>query len=209
MRQEEEVERKLHNNLPVLESTDEELEYADAEESEYHTPLVVKSPSLQLIHPELSAFGTMSLPCEECPPLGIGWCEEGTSLVASPGENEIPLPVCVSYSKLVNPNQGQRAIRSIGPIHLSFIFDTPTSLREALAQDGSLPLPNLSSVSPGDNGLTFQEIAMQVFSRAMLLQRALQLLTEVNEGTLGAVTPMMMRALGLGESEEGDKVEEA
>ena len=46
MHQEEEVERELHNDLPVLESTDEELEYADAEESEYHTPPVVKSSSL-------------------------------------------------------------------------------------------------------------------------------------------------------------------
>ena len=48
-----------------------------------------------------------------------------------------------------------------------------------------------------------------MFSRAVLLQRALHLLTEVNEGTLGAVTPMMMRTLGLEESEEDDKVEEA
>ena len=32
---------------------------------------------------------------------------------------------------------------------------------------------------------------------------------EVNEGTLGAVTPMMMRTLGLEESEEGEEVEEA
>ena len=50
---------------------------------------------------------------------------------------------------------------------------------------------------------------MQVFSQAVLLQRALHLLTEVNEGTLGAVMPMMMRTLGLEESEEGDKVVEA
>ena len=78
-----------------------------------------------------------------------------------------------------------------------------------MAQDGSLPSPNLSSISPGDNGLAFQEIATQVFSRAVLLQRALRLLTEVNEGTLGAVTPMMMRTLGLEESEEGEEVEEA
>ena len=47
MRQEEEeVERELRDSLPVLESTDEELEYADAEESEYHTPPVVQSPTL-------------------------------------------------------------------------------------------------------------------------------------------------------------------
>ena len=50
---------------------------------------------------------------------------------------------------------------------------------------------------------------MQVFSRAVLLQRALHLLTEVNKGTLGAVTPMMMRTLGLEGSEEGEEVEEA
>ena len=110
------MERELHDGLPVPESTDEELKYADAEESEYHTPPVVQSPTLQLIHPELNAFGMMSLPCEECPHLGIGWCEEGTSLVASPEENKIPLPVRVSHSELVNPDQGQRAIRSIGPI---------------------------------------------------------------------------------------------
>ena len=114
--EEEEVERELHDGLPVLESTDEELEYADAEESEYHTPPVVQSPTLRLIHPELNAFGTTSLPCEECPCPGIGWREEETSLVASPEENEIPLPVRVSHSELVNPDQGQCAIRSIGPI---------------------------------------------------------------------------------------------
>ena len=43
----------------------------------------------------------------------------------------------------------------------------------------------------------------------MFLQRALRLLMEVNEGTLGAVTPMMMRNLGLEESEDGDEVVEA
>ena len=116
MRQEEEVERELHNDLPV-ELTNEELEYADAEESEYHTPPVVQSPTLRLIHPELNAFGTTSLPCEECPRPGIGWCGEGMSLVVSPEENEIPLPVRVSHSELVNPGQGQRATHSIGPIH--------------------------------------------------------------------------------------------
>ena len=46
-----------------------------------------------------------------------------------------------------------------------------------------------------------------MFSRAVLLQRALHLLTEVNEGTLGVVMLMMMRTLGLEESEEGDEVE--
>ena len=61
-------------------------------------------------------FGTTSLPCEECPRPGIGWCGEGTNLVASPEENEIPLPVLVSHSELVNPDQGQCAIRSIGLI---------------------------------------------------------------------------------------------
>ena len=44
--EEEEVERELHNDPPTLESTGEELEYADAEESEYHTPPVVQSPTL-------------------------------------------------------------------------------------------------------------------------------------------------------------------
>ena len=44
--QEEEVERELHDGLLVPESTDEELEYADAEEFEYHTPPVVQSPTL-------------------------------------------------------------------------------------------------------------------------------------------------------------------
>ena len=123
MRQEEEVEHELHDNPPALESTDEELEYADAEESEYHTPPVVPSPILRLIHPELNAFGTTSLLREECPCLGIGWCGEGTNLVASPEENKIPLPVRVSHSELVNPDQGQRATHSIGPIHsLSTIF---------------------------------------------------------------------------------------
>ena len=117
MRQEEEeVERELHNDLPIPESTDEELEYADAEESEYHTPPVVQPPTLRLIHPELNAFGTMSLPCEECPRPGISWRGEGTSLVASPEENEIPLPIRVSHSEFVNPDQ--RAIHSIGPIRL-------------------------------------------------------------------------------------------
>ena len=48
-----------------------------------------------------------------------------------------------------------------------------------------------------------------MFSRAVLLQRALRLLMEVNKGTLGAVTPMMMRNLGLEESEEEDEVGEA
>ena len=117
--EEEEVERELHNDLPILELTNEELEYANAEESKYHTPPVVKSPSLRLIHPELNAFGTTSLPCEECPRLGIGWCEEGTSLVASPEENKIPLPIRVSHSEFANPDQGQRAICSIGLIHSS------------------------------------------------------------------------------------------
>ena len=115
--EEEEVECELHDGLPVPESTDEELEYADAKGSEYHTPPVVQSPTLRLIHPELNAFGTTSLPCEECPRPGIGWCGEGTSSVASPEENEVLLPVRVSHSGLVNPDQGQRAIRSIGPIH--------------------------------------------------------------------------------------------
>ena len=117
MHQEEEVEHELHNDLPVLESTDEELKYANTEESKYHTPSVVNSPTLRLIHPELNTFGTTSLPCEECPRPGIGWCEEGTSLVASPEENEVPLPVRVSHSELVNPTQGQCATCSIGPIH--------------------------------------------------------------------------------------------
>ena len=112
------MEHELHNDLSVLELTDEELEYADAEESKYHTPPVVKSPSLRLIHPELNAFGTMSLPCEECPCPGIGWCGGGTSLVASPEENDIPLPICVSHSELVNPDQGQCATHSIGLIRL-------------------------------------------------------------------------------------------
>ena len=136
MRQEEEeVEHALHNGLPVLESTDEELEYADAEEFEYHTPPVVQSPTLRLIHPELNAFGMTSLPCEECPHPGIGWHEEETSLVASPEENEIPLPVRVSHSELVNPDQGQRAIRSIGLIRLpSTIFH----LRHPYKPSGSL-----------------------------------------------------------------------
>ena len=40
------MEHELHNNPPALESTDEELEYANTEESEYHTPPVVKSPTL-------------------------------------------------------------------------------------------------------------------------------------------------------------------
>ena len=136
MRQEEEeVEHELHDGLPVLESTDEELEYADAKESEYHTPPVVQSPTLRLIHPELNAFGTTSLPCEECPRPGIGWCGEGTSLVASPEENEVPLPVRVSHSKLVNPDQGQRAIRSIGPIRL---LPTIFHLRHPYKPSGSL-----------------------------------------------------------------------
>ena len=118
MHQEErEVERKLHDDLPTLESTDEELEYADAEESEYYTPPVVKSPTLQLIEPELNTFGTMSLPCEECPHPGIGWPREEVSLVSTPRENNVPLPICVSYSELVNPNQGQHAVCSTGPIH--------------------------------------------------------------------------------------------
>ena len=99
--EEEEVEHELHNDPPALELTDEELEYANAEESEYHTPPVVKSPTLQLIHPELNAFGTTSLPCEECPHPGIGWCREGTSLVVSPEENKVPLPIRVSHSELV------------------------------------------------------------------------------------------------------------
>ena len=46
MHQEEEVECELHDNPPALESTDEELEYADTEESKYHTPPVVQSPIL-------------------------------------------------------------------------------------------------------------------------------------------------------------------
>ena len=44
--EEEEVECELHNDLPTLELTNEELEYANAEESEYHTPPVVQSPIL-------------------------------------------------------------------------------------------------------------------------------------------------------------------
>ena len=113
------MERELHNNPPALESTDEELEYIDAEGSKYHTPPVVKSPTLRLIHPELNAFGTTSLPCEECPRPGIGWCGEETSLTASPEENKVPLPIRVSHSELVNPNQGQRATCSIGLIRSS------------------------------------------------------------------------------------------
>ena len=47
MRQEEEeVEHELHDGLPIPESTDEELEYANTEEFEYHTPPVVQSPTL-------------------------------------------------------------------------------------------------------------------------------------------------------------------
>ena len=136
MRQEEEeVERELHDGLPIPESTDEELKYADTEESDYHTPPVVQSPTLQIIHPELNAFGTTSLPCEECPHLGIGWREEGTSLMVSPEENEIPLPVHVGHSKLVDPNQGQHATRSIGPICLP---PTIFHLRHPYKPSGSL-----------------------------------------------------------------------
>ena len=47
---------------------------------------------------------------------------------------------------------------------------------------------------------------MQVFSQAVLLQRALQLLTEVNKGTLGAVTLVVMRTLGLRENGEEEGV---
>ena len=39
--------------------------------------------------------------------------------MASPEENEILLPIRVSHSELVNPDQGQRTIRSMGPIRLS------------------------------------------------------------------------------------------
>ena len=131
--EEEEVERALHSGLPVPESTNEELEYADTEESEYHTPPVVQSPILQLIHPELNAFGTTSLPCEECPHLGIGWRGEGTSLVASPEENEIPLPICVSHSELINPDQ--HATCSIGLIRSS---PTIFHLRHPYKPSGSL-----------------------------------------------------------------------
>ena len=172
--EEEEVEHKLHDDLPALESTDEELEYTNTEESEYHTRPVVKSPSLQLIKPELNTFGMTSLSCKECPCPGISWLREEVSLVSTPRENDIPLPIYVSHSELINPNQGQCAVHSIGLIHLPpTVFDTPTSLQEALAQDGSLPLPNLPSRSTGDNGLIFQEITMQVFSQAVLFQRAL------------------------------------
>ena len=40
------------------------------------------------------------------------------SLVASPEENKVPLPICVNHSKLVNPDQGQCATHSIGLICL-------------------------------------------------------------------------------------------
>ena len=117
--EEEEVECKLHDYLPALGSTDKELEYADAEESKYHTPPVVKSPTLQLIKPELNTFGTMSLPCEECLHPGIGWLREEVDLVSSPRENEVPLPIHASYSELINPDQGQHAVHSTGLIRSS------------------------------------------------------------------------------------------
>ena len=55
--------------------------------------------------------------------------------MASPDENEIPLPVCVSHSELVNPNQGQHPIRSIG-----LIRSPPTifHLRHPYKPSGSL-----------------------------------------------------------------------
>ena len=40
-------------------------------------------------------------------------------LVSSPRENKVLLPICVSHSELVNPDQGQCAVCSTGPIHLS------------------------------------------------------------------------------------------
>ena len=129
------MECELHNNPPALELTNEELEYTNAEKSEYHTPPVVKSPTLRPIHPELNTFGTTSLLCEECPCPGIGWCREGTSLMASPEENEVPLPIRVSHSELVNPNQGQRATCSIGLIHSS---PTIFHLRHPYKPSGSL-----------------------------------------------------------------------
>jgi hypothetical protein len=136
MRQEEEeVERELHDDLPALESTDEELEYADAMESEYHTPPVVKSPTLQLIEPELNAFGTTSLPCEECPRPGVGWPGVEVSLTTTPRENEVPLPIRVSHSELVNPSEGQRAVRSLGPIRSP---PTVFHLRHPYKPSGSL-----------------------------------------------------------------------
>ena len=86
------MECKLQDDLPPLESTDKEFKYADAEESEYHTPPVAKSPTLQLTEPE--------------------------SLVSTPRENDVLLPICVSHSELVNPSQGQHAVCSTGPICL-------------------------------------------------------------------------------------------
>ena len=63
-----------------------------------------------------------------------------------------------------------------------------------------------SNEGPGDSGLIFWEIATEAFLQAVLLWRALQLLTEINEGTLGAVTLMIMRTLGLDEEAESETV---
>ena len=106
MRQEEvEVERELYDDLPALESTNEELEYADAEESEYHTPPVAKSPTFQLIEPKLNTFGMTLLPCEECPHPGISWPREEVSLVSTPRENDILLPICVTLGARASGNR--------------------------------------------------------------------------------------------------------
>ena len=123
--EEEEVECELHDDLPALESTDEELEYINAEESEYHTPPVAKSPTLQLIEPELNTFSMTLLPCKECPYPGIGWPREERSLVSTPRENDVPLPIHVSHSELVNLSQGQHAVCSTGLIHLLPTVTTP------------------------------------------------------------------------------------
>jgi len=88
------------------EEEDEELEYAD--DSEYHTPNVVRD--LRLIEsPTLSLGGTAHL--EEgdcgCPCPGIGWRSGGVSPMSSseepPVENDVAIPIQVEHSSLVNP----------------------------------------------------------------------------------------------------------
>ena len=101
------------------EEEDEELEYAN--DSEYHTPNVVRD--LRLIEsPTLSLGGMAHL--EEgdcgCPRPGISWRSGGVSPTSSseepPLENDVAIPIQVKHSSLVNPVHGQRAIRSSGPI---------------------------------------------------------------------------------------------
>ena len=98
---------------------DEELEYAN--ELEYHTPPVVCD--LRLIESPPMSLGEIAYVDEgecDCPCPGIGWRSGRVSPMSSseepPVENDVPIPIQIEHSSLLNLVRGQPVLRSLRPI---------------------------------------------------------------------------------------------